>query len=435
MAGTLTRRQFLAGASGVAGAAAGAAVIVRHPWLHRRPPVLPAAGRSAGILVLVTLYGGNDGLNTVIPYTAPQYAAGRPTLGYAPGEVLPLADGLGLHPNLTGLKRLWDSGQLAVVLGVGYPNPVRSHFRSMDIWQSASPDSQVVTGWLGRWLDATGSDPMRALSVGTTLPLALTGTKQAGTAISPSGVTLSGPAGTSASLVALWAPGPDRQALAARVAGAGADLLSVQRTLGRLLRSTSAASGVPPVGATNSTAGTTGGGTPPAARTSGTSQPAAASNALASQLQLVARLIKAGATTTVYHVSLSSFDTHAAEKATHARLLGQLDQAVGGFFAALEGDARARGVTLIAYSEFGRRVAQNASGGTDHGTAAPVLVAGPSVNGGRFFGAQPSLLDLDSGDLKYTTDFRSVYATILERVIGVDPKVALGASFPALGFV
>jgi uncharacterized protein (DUF1501 family) len=435
MAVQLTRRQVLAGASVAAASAAGAAVLARHPWDRPRPAPVPAAGRSPGILVLVTLYGGNDGLNTVIPYTASGYAAARPTLGYAAGDVLPLADGLGLHPNLKGLKGLWDSAQLAVVLGVGYPNPVRSHFRSMDIWQSASPETAVSTGWLGRWLDASGTDPMRALSVGTTLPLALTGAKQAGTAISASGLARTGSPRTSALLGGLWAPGPDRQGLAARVAGSGTDLLSVERTLGELLSASAApATRILPSGGAG-TAGPAGAGTTTTTAPGAAGGQAAAVNGLDGQLQLVARLIKAGATTTVYHVSLGGFDTHAAEKANHARLLAQLDEAATGFFAALEGDRRVRGVTLLTYTEFGRRVAQNASGGTDHGTAAPLFVAGPSVKGGRLYGAQPSLTDLDQGDLKYTTDFRSVYSTILGRVIGVDPAVSLGATFPELGFV
>jgi len=196
--------------------------------------------------------------------------------------------------------------------------------------------------------------------------------------------------------------------LAARVAGAGADLLSVQHTLDDLL-----------AGSPGSTASSTAGG-----------------NGLAEQLQLVGRLIKAGATTQVYQVSLGGFDNHAGEKDTHARLLSELDEAVTGFFTTLHGDPRGQAVTLMTYSEFGRRPAQNGSDGTDHGTAAPLFVVGPSVRGGRFYGEQPSLSDLDDDrNLKFTTDFRSVYASVLGPVIGVDPKVALGATFPTLGFV
>jgi uncharacterized protein (DUF1501 family) len=322
------------------------------------------------------------------------------------------------------LKTLWDSKQLAVVLGAGYPDPILSHFRSMDIWQSASPETPVSTGWLGRWLDATGTDPMRALSIGPTLPLALTGAKETGTALSTGGIKIPGGSRVGSSLASLWAPGSDRQGLGARVAGAGADLLSVQHTLDGLLAGAPGAASPGPATAGASASGSAAGA------------PAAAASALAAQLQLVARLIKAGASTQVYQVSLGGFDNHAAEKDTHARLLSELDDAVTGFFTTLHGDPRAQTVTLMTYSEFGRRPSQNGSEGTDHGTAAPLFVVGPSVRGGRFYGEEPSLSDLDDDrNLKFTTDFRSVYASVLGPVIGVDPKVALGATFPALGFV
>ena len=439
--------------------------------------------------MLVTLYGGNDGLNTVIPYTDPHYPAARPTLGYPPEQVLPLADGLGLHPNLKGLKGLWDARRLAVVLGVGYPNPVLSHFRSMDIWQTASPTTSVSVGWLGRWLDGTGTDPMRALSIGPTLPTALVGTDQTGTAISTGGMRIAGGAKVASSLSALWAPGTDRQGLSARVASSGADLLSVQHTLADLLAGSpstapgsvttpppagptstpsgaGAATSAGPAGSGSATAGgspsvpggpgatggaatggaATGGGGAPATRGTPTATTAPGSTAagataapaaggLADGLQLVARLIKAGAPTHVYQVSLGGFDNHATEKATHARLMTELDDAVTGFFASLDGDPHGDAVTLLTYSEFGRRVSENGSEGTDHGTAAPLFVAGPSVKGGRFYGAPPSLTDLDDGNLKFTTDFRSVYASVLGPVLGVDPKLALGSDFANLGFL
>jgi uncharacterized protein (DUF1501 family) len=471
--GYLSRRQFLAGAAVAAGGAVAATVAAEHPWTHtaatsaRRSPTTPAKGT----LVLVTLYGGNDGLNTVIPYADPHYAAARPTLGYPPEQVLPLADGLGLHPNLKGLKRLWDARHLAVVLGVGYPNPVLSHFRSMDIWQTASPTTSVSVGWLGRWLDSTGTDPMRALSIGPTLPTVLVGTDQTGTAISTGGMRIAGGAKVASSLSALWAPGTDRQGLSARVAGSGADLLSVQHTLADLLAvSPSAAQGsvttAPPAGPTSTpsgagsptSAGSAGsgsataggspsvpggaaarGGTPTATTAPGSTAAGATAaptaGALADGLQLVARLIKAGAPTHVYQVSLGGFDNHATEKATHARLMTELDDAVTGFFASLDGDPHGDAVTLLTYSEFGRRVSENGSEGTDHGTAAPLFVAGPSVKGGRFYGAPPSLTNLDDGNLRFTTDFRSVYASVLGPVLGVEPKLALGSDFANLGFL
>src|SRR5437588_1319262 len=176
----ITRRQFLSG--GVAASVAGAAglVVARHPWAAAHARRASIDGR--GTLVMVTLYGGNDGLNTVIPFEDGHYLGGRAQLGYQPNEVLAIGDGLGLHPSLKGMKQLWGRGQLAIVRGVGYPNPSRSHFRSMDIWQSGVPDHDVPSGWLGRWLD-TGTDPLRALSIGPNLPRLLAGERASGAAV------------------------------------------------------------------------------------------------------------------------------------------------------------------------------------------------------------------------------------------------------------
>jgi uncharacterized protein (DUF1501 family) len=382
--------------------------------------------------VLVTLYGGNDGLNTIIPSADPRYLALRPTLGYHPDQVIPLAEGMALHANLKGLKTLWDTKQLAIVRGVGYPDPVLSHFRSMDIWQTASPARPITTGWLGRWLD-TGTDPMRALSVGPALPLLLRGEKETGTAIATTGVTIPGGPRMVPVIAALDAPGPDRAGLAAKVATSGANLLLVQHTLAGLL------GGGPGGGGTGGAAGGSGGTGGTGGAGGGTGGAGAgggqAGGALAAQLDLVARLIKAGSPTRVYQVSLGGFDSHAQEKQMHANLMAELDGAITGFLAALKDDPLGAGVVLLTYSEFSRRPAENASLGTDHGTAAPLLVAGPGVKGGQFYGEEPSLTALDQGNLKYTTDFRSVYATLLERVLGVDPKVALESNYPTLKFV
>jgi uncharacterized protein (DUF1501 family) len=357
----------------------------------------------------VTLYGGNDGLNTVIPYTDSGYQAARPDLGYRPDQVLTLSEGLAFNPQLKGLKSLWDAGHLAVVRGVGYPGPSLSHFQSMAIWQTADPVGASGPGWLGRWLDGTGSDPMRAVSIGTTLPPALRGEKAAAASITRPTITLPGSPTFRSAYQSLTGPDPDRSGLAATISGAGSDLIRVKADLDRLV----------------------GQGAAPAQTALPAAGPAGA-GALAADLQIVASLIKAGAPTRVYQVSLASFDTHAAEKANHERLLGELDGGVTAFLAALKGVPAGDGVVVMTYSEFGRRVAQNASGGTDHGTAAPVLIAGPGVKGGRFYGDEPSLTDLDSGNLKYNVDFRSLYATMLAGVIGVDPKPVLGTSFPLL---
>jgi uncharacterized protein (DUF1501 family) len=433
---SLSRRQFLLGAAGAAAAGAASVVVARQPWesgAGAPSPPVPAAGPGPaspaapatdrdGILVMVTLYGGNDGLNTLVPYEAGQYLGGRSAIGYKPEEVIPLGDGLGLQPDLKGLKRLWDEKRLAVVRGVGYPNPNRSHFRSMDIWQTASPENGVVTGWLGRWLDATGDDPLRAVAVGTAVPRLLGGERTAGSSVPVGSLSLPGGAAVASGFAALSTPVADGSGLANRVAQTGADLLKVNREISSMLATQPADAGAGTAGLDgsgdgNGAAGRYGGGT------------------LGSQLGLVARLVKAGSPTRAYSVSLGGFDTHANEKDTHARLMGELDAAVTGFFDDLGHGPQADKVVLVAYSEFGRRVAANASNGTDHGTAGPVFVAGPRVKGGTFYGDEPSLADLDAGDLKFTTDFRSVYATLLGEVIGVDPKVALPKPFPTLPFL
>lgn len=412
----ITRRAFLGGlGAGAAGLVLAGCSPDKRPSAQSPPAAPPGARPSGGegILVLLTLYGGNDGLNTVIPYEQGGYLGGRRDLGYQPEQVLPLGEGLGLHPNLAGLKGMWDARQLAIVRGVGYPNPNRSHFRSMDIWQSAMPEDQVVTGWVGRWLDATGDDPLRAVSIGGSLPRIFGGDKAAGAAVPVGELTLPGSPAVQSAYAALVEPTPGAGPLAARIAQSGRDLLTVDHAVADLL------AGQAQDEAANGTTSLEGAG---------------AGNPLAPQLALVARLIRAGSPTRVYGVSLGGFDTHANEKETHAGLLADVDEAVTGFFTSLAGSPAASRVVLVAYSEFGRRVAANGSGGTDHGTAAPVFVAGPAVKGG-FYGDDPSLTDLDAGDLKFTTDFRAVYATLLQEVLGVDAKASLGRSLTPVPFL
>jgi uncharacterized protein (DUF1501 family) len=410
----LTRREFITGAVGAGAVGAVGLTLAGNPL----ESILSNSSGSTsphGTLVLCTLYGGNDGLNTVIPYQDGNYLGGRGQLAYQPHEVIPLRDGLALHPNLSGLKKLWDRGQLAIVRGVGYPNPNFSHFRSMDIWQTGVAETSVPTGWLGRWLDATGGDPLRAVSMGPNLPVALSGERAQAAAVPPGSMRLPANAAEMSAFAAMATSTPGEAPLPAAVAQSGADLLRVQHTLEGVLD--------PSVSGTGSEAG-------PA----GTAGPAGGKGQLGTQLDVVSRLITAGVPTRVYAVSLNGFDTHANEQQTQARLLTQVDQAVSAFVGGLEHDRHGQGAVVVVYSEFGRRVAANASGGTDHGSAAPVFVAGPRVKGG-FYGEEPSLTRLDDGNLRFSTDYRSVYATVLESVVGVDPKVALGRAFPTLAFV
>jgi uncharacterized protein (DUF1501 family) len=404
---TMSRRQFLI-SSGVVGGvalAAGATGLTMHDVVKAGKQTPLAAGTK--ILVLVTMYGGNDGLNTLIPYTDKAYYAGRPELAYEPADVLPLADDLGLNPSMTGFKKLYDAGQLAVVRGVGYPNADRSHFKSMSIWQTASPDTPLQTGWLGRWLDASGADPLLAINVGPVLPPLLAGTKCAGAALpSSGGITL--PDGHYGSgLRALDAVSTASLPLEQRVAQSGTDLFRVAATFGTALASPAASTGAPAAAPSSAPA-------------------AAAGNSLAGQLAVVARCIAVNAPTRVYSVQMGGFDTHADEKGTQSTLLGQLDAAVSGFLTKVGAGPHGNDVVVALYSEFGRRVAANGSQGTDHGTASNVFVAGTAVKGGMY-GDQPSLTDLSLDDLKYNVDFRAVYATLLQGVLGADAGQVLGS--------
>ena len=399
---TLTRRRFLI-ASGVTGAAALAAGAGTVTWehLHRAAATDPLP-TGTGILVLATLYGGNDGLNTVIPAADPVYQSSRPDLAYSESEVLDLGGGLGLNPAMTGMHQLWTGGRLAIVRGAGYPDPQFSHFVSMDIWQTAAPSDPSTSGWLGRWLDTQPDDKMRALravSLGGTLPPLLAGTETAGSSLPLGPFRL--PSGElDTSLRALGDSSPQDCPYAAYAAQDTSDLFTVASAFGPVL---------------------------PTQKTVASS----AGNALAQQLDIVATCIESSVPTQVYAVSLGGFDTHSNEKGTQSKLLGQVSDAISAFQQRIAASPRAKDVTLVAYTEFGRRVTANANEGTDHGTAGPVFVVGESVHGG-FVGEQPSLTDLNAGDLNYTTDFRSVYATVLADVLSADPHQILGADYPLL---
>lgn len=406
----LTRRRFLT-LSGVTAAGALAAGATRVDWstlLHaaRHDPLDPAAG----VLVVVTLYGGNDGLNTLVPAAHPAYQAARSELAYQPSEVLDLGDGLGLNPGMTGMRDLWDDGLVAVVRGVGYPQPDHSHFRSMAIWQTASPRTSVPTGWLGRWLDATGADPLRAVSVEPVLPPLLAGEHTAAASLPIDGLRLP-PGKLGAAFGALGAAQLGEEYWQARAARSIADLHTAARVFDDAAdtdapgREDGFADGF----FENGAAGRGGAGR---------------KSDLGRQLDVVAELLEAGVPTRVYSVSLGGFDTHADERGTQERLLTQLDGALAPFVRRLNRTARGRQAVVLVYSEFGRRVRANASQGTDHGTAAPLFLLGAGVHGG-FHAAQPSLTDLDDGDLKPTVDFRDVYATLLANVLGTDPERVL----------
>ncbi|MEU6075969.1 DUF1501 domain-containing protein [Micromonospora sp. NPDC047074] len=401
---TLTRRRFLV-ASGVVGASALAAGATG----YRLSDLLATSGDRdprARTLVLVTLYGGNDGLNTVIPYADPAYHDARPELAYTGEEVKRLDDEVGLNPALAGLHRLHGEGRLAVVRGVGYPKPDRSHFRSMDIWQTAEPERPGNTGWLGRWLDRAGGDPRLAVSFEPAMPPLLAGERSAGAAV-PAAERKASRVLPQATLAEFAAAAPEDTPARARAAACFADLRSVEEMI-REVRDSEAAAEQEPDGEGA-----------PATATGGSRTP------LDAQLDLVAQCVEAEVSTRVFSVSLGGFDTHADEKQLQEVLLGQVDRAVSGFADRMARTEAGRKVVVAVYSEFGRRVRANASDGTDHGTASNVLLLGSGVRGG-LYGEAPSLTDLDDGDLRFTTDFRDIYATLLARVLDTDPGAVLG---------
>jgi uncharacterized protein (DUF1501 family) len=397
----VNRRKFLIASAGLgaAGLLSGT-MAISWPDLMRAAQDRPLA-KGTGILVIVTLYGGNDGVNTVIPYAANAYHDARPELAYAPTEVLHLDDQLGLNPALRGLAQLWNEQKLAIVRGVSYPRPDHSHFRSMDIWQTASPTEPVATGWIGRWLDATGDDPLRAVNIGSVLPPLTVGEKCTAAALSASSAPVAKERFT-ATLDALGVDDPtDTPAMAAVCAAYRATRI--------------ADTAFAPVQASADGGKKTAKG-------------------LAAQLDVVASAVKARVPAQVYTVQLGGFDTHADERETQQRLLQTFDEAVSPFLRDMAADPYGRNVVLVAYSEFGRRVAANASQGTDHGTAGPVFVAGNAIKGG-FYGEEPDLSDLDNGDLKPTTDFRDVYYELLTKTLKTDPVPSVGAGRQSLGFL
>lgn len=407
----LTRRRLLL-AGGVVGGAAvagGVAVTVRDLLSAGRAAPLPA---DASTLVMVTLYGGNDGLNTVIPAGDDNYHRLRAGLAYGEDDVLSLSDGLGLHPSLNGLKSRWDAGRLAVVRGVSYPRPDFGHSRSMAIWQSAMPAASGGTGWLGRWLDVTGRDPLRAVAVGPVLPQLLAGQYVSGATLPRSypglPTVLRTPVAGLARSDAADSPPQDRAAAAL------GELQREGTVFGAALASNSPSPSASPDPSPDPSADPSGSAAP--------DQPPP--NPLAEQLAVVAECVTHGAATRAYSVGMGGFDTHADQKERHAALLDQLDDAVSGFLNKISGTEPGQRVVVVIYSEFGRRVPVNSTGGTDHGTAAPVLVLGAPVKGGMY-ADQPSLDRLNNGDLFASVDFRDVYATLLERVLATDPTLII----------
>lgn len=389
------------------------------------------SGKDGKILVVIQLSGGNDGLSMVVPYADDVYHRVRPEIGHDAKTVLKLNNYIGLHPNLTAVKELYDNGSMAVVQGVGYPNPNRSHFRSMDIWQSAQPESELVTdGWLGRYFDNTcsGSDPHVGVSIGAQMPLAMKGDRVTPLAFErPESyrytgrdfkdyVALNKEDSIAPSVAPSAQPAPQSKIVQAR-----SDIQITPESQLDFLHRTAMDAQVSSDDILRMTRG----------RESTITYPG---NEFGNGLKTVAAMIKGGLPTRVYYVSLGGFDTHAGERGRHDLLMTQLGQGIGAFWKDLKQQGNDDRVLMMTFSEFGRRVAQNASGGTDHGTAAPMFIVTKNIKQG-IVGDHPSLTNLDQGDLKYKIDFRSVYATILQNWLETPSKPILGGQFQTLPLV
>jgi uncharacterized protein (DUF1501 family) len=375
------------------------------------------------VLVVVELTGGNDGLNMVAPYGDDLYQKLRPTLAHTKREVLKIDNYLGLHPRMNEMKALYDKKQLAIVQGVGYPNPDRSHFESMDIWQLADPKRSQASGWMARTIpNMTVSEAgVPGMFIGQErLPLALQGAD--GGVISLADresfhLKLSGNAEPRKKLLEDLNSGTDGTAdLAAFVRKRQLQTYTSLKKIEDALASVESSDKGEPVRPGR-----------------GRNNPGNESlSTLNGKLNLIGRLINKGLGTRLYYASIAGFDTHALQADPHANLLGEVSSAIGGFFNTL-GPNVGR-VVVMTYSEFGRRVKENGSSGTDHGAASCLFVAGPKVAGG-IVGRHPKLDDLTDGDLKYAIDFRSVYATLLDQWLGVESRAVLGDAFPALPLI
>jgi uncharacterized protein (DUF1501 family) len=361
-----------------------------------------APERDGRVLVVIQLDGGNDGINTVVPFADEGYAKYRKALYLRRAQLLRLSDAVGFHPSLAGFGKLFEAGQLAVVQGVGYPNPDRSHFRSMAIWHTArfDPTEHSGPGWLGRALDGVprpaGGMPASLFVGPQTPPAALHGRRVAAAALERLDdflLTIDDPRPAFAGA----GTGDDVAAFVRR------SVLDAYATAGRVADLARAGSG--PL------------------RSPATS--------LAERLHLIARLLRAGSGARIFYTIHSGYDTHGGQLPVQAILLADLATSVKAFFDDLAAANLADRVVLLAFSEFGRRVQENASAGTDHGTAGPVFLAGPCVRGG-LVGETPKLLDLQDGDLKMSIDFRRVYASVLGDWLGLPNRKPLGGAFETL---
>ncbi len=359
-------------------------------------------------LVIIQLSGGNDGLNTVVPYGMDAYYQNRKTIAIPKTDIIKLDDLQGLHPAMASLKGIYDQGLMSIINSVGYPNPDRSHFRSMDIWQTASEADQFLsTGWIGRYLDSdcqTCKFAYTALEVDDTLSLALKGSGK-------KGIAVKNPAQLYRNT---------REPFFKSVLSDHSENLN-EENLGYLYKTMietySSADYIQKTSQTYKT------------------HSEYPQTAFANQLKTISRFINSGLKTRVYYVSLSGFDTHVGQKMQQARLLKQYADGVAAFVNDLKKNGKLNDTLVMTFSEFGRRVEQNASNGTDHGTANNVFLFGGSLKKAGIYNEAPNLQNLDNGDLKYQIDFRQVYATLLDKWLEVSSSDILSKKFTGLNFI
>lgn len=398
-----------------------------------------ATGKDSTILVVLQMAGGNDGINTVVPYSNDYYHQARPRIGLTADQVLKINGDVGFHNALSGFKDLYDAGELSVIQGVGYPNPNRSHFRSTEIWQTASDSEQIEKyGWIGRYFDnaCAGADPAVGVTIGNQLPEAFFAKKPMGIVfnnpqnyrfISGDHARMGQPDMTDEAykkLNELEMNNPlEEENSGATVASLPAGMpMQGGRAVDFITRT--ALDAQMSSDEVRSIAGRV------------RNQSEYPPSQLGTSLATVAKLIGGGLATRVYYVSQGGYDTHTNQVATQQRLLKDLGDSMKSFVADLKAQGNMQRVLVMTFSEFGRRVAENANGGTDHGAAAPMFVVGNKVKAG-LLGRYPSLApqDLFQGDVRYNVDFRSVYAGVLENWLKTKSVPILGRQFDPLQVV
>ena len=373
-------------------------------------PGLPG-GADERVLVVINLQGGNDGLNTVVPHGLPAYYKFRPTLGVAPNDVLRIDSRVGLSPSLAALKALYDKGQVAIVQGAGYPNPDHSHFRSTEIWQTAVPEKYATTGWLGRYLDAADlpvDNLFNAVAISPILPEAM---------------------------IAQTIDVPAIDAL--RGYGLASDRNTTERGAFKAFASDTRvpfSSPYLPAVATIEDHAERGAAELPRLVAGYKAEATYPATPLGRSLALAAQIVGSKLGTRVLYVQHGSFDTHVSQKPTQDRLLKDLSDSLAAFYTDLAAHGNDRRTLTMTFSEFGRRVAENANRGTDHGEAAPMFLIGGGLKGG-LYGEHPSLDRLTDGDATFTVDFRSVYATVIEKWFGRPAASVIAGTFPTMSLL